>query len=122
MNVEAVRDDGALLVTAGGDAAVLLTGDGTFVTSTGAALARGDWRDPNGEVVPLAERDRVRELLVTADRELDGVVRPLTSAMIETTAQRDTRRATRVRELRERVGGGPGGGDTHRRDDRAGTE
>lgn len=69
MNVVAVRDDGALLVTAGGIGAVLISEGGTFPTSSGAALARGEWNESNGEQVPAAERLRVAELLTLAERE-----------------------------------------------------
>lgn len=45
MKVEAVRDDGALLVSHG-RAAAIISDDGTWLTTTGSALARGYWNDP----------------------------------------------------------------------------
>jgi 2'-5' RNA ligase len=53
MNVVAVRDDGALLVTLSrGDAAAIISDDGVWVTTRGSALARGSWSEPSGEKPP----------------------------------------------------------------------
>lgn len=55
MKVEAVRDDGALLVSHGRGAAII-SEDGTWFTTVGAALARGYWDDPGpNDKVPAGQ-------------------------------------------------------------------
>lgn len=77
MNILAVRDDGALLVTGGGEAAIIVSDEGLFTTTRGAALARGTWGDVTTEVVPLEVRDRVRRQLDELDTELDTIPKPM---------------------------------------------
>lgn len=68
MNVEAVRDDGALLVSAGGRGGVIVSREGVWPTSVGAALARGEWTDPSpSDVIPAELRTHVREALERAE-------------------------------------------------------
>lgn len=74
MNVYAVRDDGALLVTESGrpqDPAVIISGLNFFVTTQGAALARGEWSDPDGQVIPEPLREPVRSSLQQTAAEAD---------------------------------------------------
>jgi hypothetical protein len=68
VNVEAVRDDGALLVSAGGRGGVIVSREGVWPTSVGAALARGEWTDPSpSDVIPAELRTHVREALERAE-------------------------------------------------------
>lgn len=60
MNVEAERDDGALLVTDGPAALVVLDGR-AWPTSRESALARGSWK-PSSAPVPQAARDSAPRL------------------------------------------------------------
>lgn len=82
MKIEAVRDDGALLVTAGGrGAAIVGTNDEVWGTSAGSALARGEWDEPGPEhVVPQRVRESVSIVIEQMDRELG----PLLLAPMET--------------------------------------
>lgn len=84
MNIDAVRDDGALLVSAGGRGAAIVSADGeVWGTSLGAALARGNWDDPApDDVVPQSARATVAEVIATMDRELGPSL--LTTAPLET--------------------------------------
>jgi hypothetical protein len=59
MKVEAVRDDGALLVV-DGDAALVVDGDSAWATSRDSALARGDWRPATRPVPAAAVKSRDR--------------------------------------------------------------
>lgn len=71
MRVEAVRDDGALLVTHGGRAAAIISPDGTWLTTVGSALARGYWDEPApGTIIPNEQRAQLIERLQELDREL----------------------------------------------------
>lgn len=72
MKIEAVRDDGALLVTAGGPGAAIVSADGAvWGTSVGSALARGEWDEPGSEsVVPQRVRGYVAEVIEQMNREL----------------------------------------------------
>jgi hypothetical protein len=53
VKVEARRDDGALLVTEG-PAAVVVLDDRAWVTSRDSALARGSWEPASGDVPEAA--------------------------------------------------------------------
>ena len=84
MNVVAVRDDGALLVTLGGQAAAIVLDDNASLTTRGAALARGDWSDDViGVGVPtdIDLRRRLRARLKALDEELDAATETLPSKL-----------------------------------------
>lgn len=66
MIVEAKRDDGALLVT-DGDAAVVVVGDQAWVTPRDAVLARGNWVPASGPV-PEAAAARQHDLEALRDQ------------------------------------------------------
>lgn len=59
MKVEAKRDDGALLVT-DGDAAIIVNGASTWITSKASALARGQWEPATGDVPEAATRQAAK--------------------------------------------------------------
>jgi hypothetical protein len=64
MQVEAVRADGALLISQGGDTAAIYTGDGLTFTTVELARARGQWSTPAAwlpvpdDVAALLEQQR----------------------------------------------------------------
>ena len=71
MNVLAVRDDGALLVVDGDKpAGVIVSNDGIYGTTHGAALARGSWENPTGQQVPAEAEDQVSSLLAEWNTDL----------------------------------------------------
>lgn len=73
MNVVAVRDDGALLVTTGGQVAAIVSDEGAWLTTRGAALARGTWTEPGpGDTVPSAQYDAIQVRLTAALSSEDG--------------------------------------------------
>lgn len=66
MKVEAVRDDGALLITDGTDdedtAAAIVSDDGLWVTLKHSALARGDWTANNRDLPESLPKDLAARL------------------------------------------------------------
>jgi hypothetical protein len=72
MKVEAVRDDGALLVT-DGPAAAIVDGDQFWITSRDSALARGAWEPATGsEQLPPDVGQRLVEPLLAFRREWES--------------------------------------------------
>lgn len=85
MNVVATRDDGALLVSEGRHAAVIVLGAHLWPTTVNAARARGGWNDePVGDaVVPQRVREQVAEMLTQLDQELSSLADEAITAAAE---------------------------------------
>ena len=84
MKVEAVRDDGALLITDGTDdentAAAIISDDGVWVTLKYSALARGEWA-PDNRGLPESLPDDLATGLARKRRETEArnpAVKPVT--------------------------------------------
>lgn len=75
MIVEAVRDDGAELVTDGPAAAIVSGGD-FWITSKDAALARGVWRAADDSIVSPALAERLAGPLADMKQRLDERTKP----------------------------------------------